>query len=593
MLHHSIEPQTYNKNLADYIHAGRRYKKGIIITFLVILVISALFAILIPPVYRSYTTILIEEQEIPTDLVRSTVTSYAMQRIQEIKARTLTRAVLLELIEKYDLYEGRRQRETTEELLERMRAAIFVEPVSTEIVDPRTARTGEAVIAFNLAFEGEDPITTQKVASELTNKFLSENIKTRTESTEETYSFLTEEARKLDQEIKALEMELANLKDRYPNSMPELEQLNLRLLERTEEQLTTLEANLRELVKTKISLEGKLAQTSPLGPTFASTGDRILDPESRLKGLRTELITKSTRYSEDHPDLVSLRREIKGLEEELGIDVDFSEQAKQLEQFKSDLASMREKYSDEHPDVQGLRRAVAALQAELKAQANTQIQATQSNSKPDNPIYLGLKTQLESTQSSINSLETQKAELKRKLAEYEQRLLDAPQVEKQVRGIARELSNASMRYQEVRAKQMDAEVAQELEKGRKGERFELIEPAQLPEQPERPNRVLIMFLGCILSCVGGFGYGAIRESLDNTVHGARGIALTTGHLPLTTIPRIDNSTEASRKKRTNLIVLGAVIATIILVSALVHWLWVPLDILYFRVIRKLSVLLGI
>jgi hypothetical protein len=54
----------------------------------------------------------------PADLVRSTITSYADQRIQVISHR-VRRATLMRIIEKYDLYPRQRKRETSEETLER------------------------------------------------------------------------------------------------------------------------------------------------------------------------------------------------------------------------------------------------------------------------------------------------------------------------------------------------------------------------------------------------------------------------------------------------------------------------------------------
>src|SRR5262249_22497011 len=63
-----------------------------------ILLASLLLAFLLPPVYRSQSTILIEQQEVPQDIVRSAVTSFADQRIQMISQRVMTRANLLDLI---------------------------------------------------------------------------------------------------------------------------------------------------------------------------------------------------------------------------------------------------------------------------------------------------------------------------------------------------------------------------------------------------------------------------------------------------------------------------------------------------------------
>jgi len=85
------------------------------------------------------------------------VTSYATQRIQTISQRVMTRANLMNIVEKYGLYEDERKRETTEEILERMRDDIELEMISAEVIDPRTGRPMPATIAFSLSFSGEDP----------------------------------------------------------------------------------------------------------------------------------------------------------------------------------------------------------------------------------------------------------------------------------------------------------------------------------------------------------------------------------------------------------------------------------------------------
>jgi hypothetical protein len=58
----------------------------------------------LPPTYRSTATILIEQQQIPQDLVRTTVTSFADQRVQVISQRIMTTVNLSRIIEQYGLY---------------------------------------------------------------------------------------------------------------------------------------------------------------------------------------------------------------------------------------------------------------------------------------------------------------------------------------------------------------------------------------------------------------------------------------------------------------------------------------------------------
>jgi len=100
------------KSLLDYLDMLRRRKRYIIIAFPLLLAISTAVTFLLPPIYQSEGVILIESQEIPQDLVRSTVTSYAEQQIQVIKQRILTTSRILETVDKYKVYQDERDTST-------------------------------------------------------------------------------------------------------------------------------------------------------------------------------------------------------------------------------------------------------------------------------------------------------------------------------------------------------------------------------------------------------------------------------------------------------------------------------------------------
>src|ERR1700735_2040425 len=84
-------------------------------------ILAILLAVLLPATYQSSATILIEQQEIPQDLVRSVITSFADQRIQVITQRVMTTQNLLQLIDRYHLYPDIRDKEPREVLLKKMR----------------------------------------------------------------------------------------------------------------------------------------------------------------------------------------------------------------------------------------------------------------------------------------------------------------------------------------------------------------------------------------------------------------------------------------------------------------------------------------
>ena len=577
-----MEEQT--KSLSDYLSAFRRRKMQIAIIFSVLMVIALAIAFLLPPVYQSTATILIEEQEVPPELVQSTITSYADQRIQVISQQVMTRQNLLEIVNKYNLYPEVRERQTTEDVLGRMRDDISLNIISADVVDPRRGVPTKATIAFTLSYNGDNPAATQRVASELVSLYLNENLKNRQEKTQETRVFLSEEAERLSDYLSKLLVKIAAFKEQNVGRLPELMQLNIQMRDRADSELMAVDQQLRALEERKIYLEGQLAQLKPNTPLISSSGERILNTDERLKTLQAAYTSLSGVYTPDHPDLKKMQREIAALEGEGGGDPDSAEHAKQLTRLRAELAVSSEKYSANHPDVVRLKREIKALESLQSLSRGPRLE----DEPPENPAYITLQAQLEAANSDARSLQERRAELEAKIASYEERLEQTPQVEREYLDLSRDYENARQRYLEINQKQMQAQVAEELEKDRKGERFSLIDPPQLPEKPESPNRPAILLVGFVLALGGGMAYAGVLESVDNAVRGPKSLNAALGAPPLAIIPYVENRRDLSRRQRIKILSLLAVILTILATLGAIHFLVTPLDVFWFRLMRKLE-----
>ena len=578
----AIEP---TKELADYLDALRRRRKGMLAIIAGIFVVSVLIAYLIPPAYRSSATILIEEQEIPKNLIRSTITSYAWQRIQTISQRVMTRSNLLRLINEFGLYPNKRRSDTTEQLIRRMRHDIGLKAVTAKVIDPVTGQPHRATIAFNLSYDGQTPIVAQKVDNELTSLYLNENLKTRTQQASDTYKFLTDETQKLQTHINHLEAKIAAFKEKHLNSLPDLQQLNLQLLDRNETRLIEANDDLRALKDRKTFLEGQLAQINPNAPIIGSDGRPILDPQSRLQALETKYATERAKYYPDYPDVVRLKREIRSLKKQIGGVSDIQAQAKEATRLKSKLAAEQAKYSAAYPDVVKLKTELAALQARMKKEAS---EPSAPAEKPQNPAYLTLNAQLQAVKSNISATIRQRKQLNDKIANYQKDLSETPSVQRKYRDLRRDYENSQHQYLKLKSKQMDARIGEQMEKDREGERFSLIDPPNLPQRPAKPNRLAIIVMGFVLSLGGGLGYAAIAEGLDKSVHGARALVGVIGEAPLSVIPYIENSSDLERREKMKKFAIASAVAGAIMAVLLVQFLWIPWDILWFKGLRVLS-----
>ncbi len=88
-------------DISYYVGILKKRIKLFIIPTVVVLVVAILVARLLPSIYQSSSTILIEEQQIPPEFVRSTVTGFADQRIQSLTQQILSRVKLWEIVQQF------------------------------------------------------------------------------------------------------------------------------------------------------------------------------------------------------------------------------------------------------------------------------------------------------------------------------------------------------------------------------------------------------------------------------------------------------------------------------------------------------------
>ena len=568
------------KNLRDYWLAFRRRRLLAATVAAGVMVIVIAIVMLWPPKYQSSATILIEQQEIPQDLVRSTITSYADQRIQVLSQQVMTTSTLLDIISRYGLYEDMVRTSPREEVLEEMRDDTRMQMISAEVVDPRSGRPTSATIAFTLSYLGRTPDQALKVTNELTNRFLEKNVESRTETASQTLEFLEGEAERMADEIRDYESRLSTFKADNVGRLPEQNQLNLSLLDRTERDLSDLDRQLRAVNERRIFLEAEVARQAAGGSIYSESGERIYSPADRLKYLRAQLATFESLYSDRHPDVTRTRREIASLEAAGVGNSDTSEELNLLASLQAERNALAARLSASHPDVRDLDRQIAAQQ----------VRADGGAFENDDPGYRQLQAQLAAAVAELQSLEAQRGQMLARVGDYQSRLATTPVIEKDYVALQIELENARAKYRDVRNREMEARLSQNMEADRRGERFTIIEPPLPAEQPASPDRPLLIGLGLVLALGAGVLAIVLAEGLDNTVHDRAAVERLTALPTIGLIPNIKTVRDRSRLRWQLIGSVSAIFVAGCALLVLVHLFFMPLDVLWYASLRRLNAL---
>ena len=566
----------------------KRRKKGFIIAFLISFMLGVSIALALPPIYTSLATIRIEDQEIPTRFVQPTITEYAEERIAKIKQQILTREKILEIIEEFNLYPNIREKKSQSELVRMMLKDIQLKTIAARW--KQFSASAAATVAFTLSFDSKDPVKAQKVADTLSNLYLEEDIKTRAKRVSGTTDFLKSDQRRLEIKILEQEKKISEFKRDHLRELPSDRSYNLQAITRLESELDKADTRMQLLQERRALLEAKLSLVEPLTPILVDGKDLAINPGERLKRLRLELASMQAIYSEKHPNIKKSKREIAKLEQQVQGSENAVEKIKKLKQLEIELASATAKLGSKHPDVKALERKITVFKKQINNLVTENVKKAIPEEKPDNPLYINLKTQIETIGMEIKALEENKATSISKMEEFQIRMENIPNVEKEFSVLLRDYDNLKREHAGISGKLVNAELVQEMEGKEKGTRFSITSSAYLPEEPSKPNRLMIIVLSFLLAIGISSGFAVFRENFDDSIRTPNQLKELTNVPVFSAISYIETSEEKRQRRVRNLIWVGAALSCIGIFLLIIDQFVMRLDQAWEVVIERIMLL---
>jgi len=544
-------------------------------------------ALIWPPTYQSTATILIEEPDVPADLVKSTVSTYADQRLQVIEQRVMTNQNLGDIMDRFGLYKGALATTPRSELINALRSKIDLSVLSADFVTSTRNNNAQpqATIAFTVSYSDKDPRMAQQVASRLTDLYLSENVQTRTEKAAGTTEFLTQQSQKLLQDVEESEKRLTEFKLKNSGTLPEQLDTNMRIMEQLQSTMMQNRSSLEQINERRSFLQSQLGTISPYMPMTA--GGMPATPQAQLMALELQYIDLSARYGPKHPQVVHLEKQIDTLKAQVGSGEGQTSTQASLSQLQAQLSEALQKYGEKHPSVQKLRKQLADLQSEIAKAPGTSM-ITTPKGPPDNSMYIQMQNQLGELTAQMQGLQMESAEIQAKVEDMQQRVLQTQALSGQYNSLRQQNEAAVKRYQDFKDKEADAQVAQSMEQQSKSETFSVIEAPEFPELPLKPNRKLLLLAGAVMSGILAAAAMLAVEMLDSKVYEPRGLQLVFGEVPLATVPYITTPRERTNRwiRRAAIVLagIGGIAAALVAVNILV----MPLDVLWAAFVNRIN-----
>lgn len=521
--------QTPKLELKPFLNLALRRKWWIIIPFLLSILGGAGVLAVTPKTFKASTLILLEPQSIPDSFVKSTVMETVEGRLRTMTDQIQSRTNLEKIVRDFRLdQKASTQAESRVDQIIRKAVSLFnkenpsqgqsqgnereailrlVDGIRSSLqVTMRSGGTSKGQnAAFEISFEWQDPEIVAPIANAIASRFIEENINAREEVAMNTTDFLDKEATALRGDLEAREKELEAFKREHMGMLPDQLQANINILNQLNEQLQSLERRLDQERQQAMLIRSQAQTAQMQRDAFTST-------------LRQEQARQGTGTSS--------RREAQMSTEQLT--------SGSLEDLERELKRLSSLYTEQHPDILTLKRRIATLREEGRGKETDGAAGMRSD-----PSQAKASLQLAQINVTIESYKNQIGDVQKQVQIYKERVERTPQVEMALNKVIRDYQTVRERYDGLLAKKMDAKLAEQMEKRKKGEQFRILDSAIKPSMPFKPDPMRIMFMALAAGLGLGCGLAYLREMMDPAFYSPEELEICLGVPVITALPMAD------------------------------------------------------
>ncbi|BCS36084.1 chain-length determining protein [Luteitalea sp. TBR-22] len=523
-------------SIGALVAALRRWRWLVIVPAVIGIMGGLLASRFLPSLYRSDALIQIVPQRVPESYVSATVTEGVEDRLRAISQQVLSRTQLEKLVTDFNLFPEERGKLPMEDVIERMKARVTIEPVV--VARSSTQRNTESE-AFRIAFDYEEAGTAQKVVERLASFFIDTNARERGTQAEQTSAFLEAQMADARSRLEAQEQKLKDFRERNAGRLPTQAQANMQAIQNAQLGLQAAVESLARDKDRKLILERLLNEAesdeTPAAPT-AGTPDAVTGvpagatPAQRLDAARTALSQMELRLSPKHPDVVRMKRLIADLEAQV-----------------ESAALQRPLGGDDTAAQPALSPEDARRRDRLRVQ----------------------RAELEALDRQITFKTNEERRLRGVIAAYQSRLEAVPGVESEWVALTRDYDTLQATYRELLSKSENSKMAASLEQRQIGEQFRILDPPRVPQKPFKPNRPQINAMGAVAGMGLGLALVGLMFFTDSTMRTEADVTGAVDLPVLVLLPYVTTADDLARQKRRVWVEAAAVAALLATVAALV------------------------
>jgi polysaccharide chain length determinant protein (PEP-CTERM system associated) len=393
---------------------------------------------------------------------------------------------------------------------------------------------------YQIGYKNERPEAAKSVVQSLLSIFVESNLRDGTRDKDQTIRFIQEQIKTYEGRLLGSETLLKEFKIKNLTLMPNLQQDYVSRASETQNALSQARLELRQAEYARDSLRKQLSEETPSLATEGSSepvesvGPKAKPTEldERLETTRKKMDELKSRFTDEHPDVIGLKRVLGQLEEQKA--------AERKADDAKPIATRR----------QSARAAAAA-----------------------NPVYQQIKLSLAETEAQVASMRARVSDYESRVTQARESALTIPKVEAEYLQLTRDYENNKKNYDQLVSRREVAQMSIEMDTSAGVAEFRVVDPPRVSSKASWPNRPLILTLALFASIAAGLAACFLKDQSRPTFFDARGLRQATGMPLLGAVSHVLDVTSRARSMRQAWLFSGVSGAYYLAFLGLLAWAW--------------------
>lgn len=425
------------------------------------------YVVTMPDEYESSARVYVNTETMLEPLLKGIAVSYNMnQQLTFMKQTLLSRPNLTQVVRTTDLGLQVENDRDMEGLVERLSTQINIR--------------SEGQNLLSISYSDDDPRLAQRVTQSLLNIFVENNLGENRADMENAQTFLENQVAEYERKLRQAEKRLADFKSE-----------NLDFISDTGTFVARAESARQQLLTAQRALEDSIAERNRLREQLAAVPEYLT-------------VESAPQVVVNGQGGIGPRAALAG----------------RIQERQSDLDRLLSVYTDQHPDVLALKRQIESLQQQYdqmeddpESGGGTSVE--RRTTQVPNSLYEQVKLRLVEAEARVASNERRVRQAETDMARSEELAKTAPEVEARLSDLNRDYGVIKSNYEALLARRESASIAQAVDT-KKDVQFRIVDPPEVPSIPSGPNRPLFLSIVVLAGIGGGVGFALLLSQMDDS-----------------------------------------------------------------------------